>query len=71
MPDDDRAIQLQQLANIIIDAYLNRHQRPKPDFGEHTTATFFLERPRGANAPDGLQVGYWYEKSEDIPEGQQ
>jgi hypothetical protein len=68
-PDNQRAIQLQQLANIVIDAYLNRYQRPEPDFGEHTAAVFFFERPKGDNAD--LQVGYWYEKKDSDPEGQQ
>jgi hypothetical protein len=68
---DQRAIQLQQLANIVIDAYLNRHLRPKPDFAEHTIATFYFERPKGENVPVDLQVGYWYEKTDSDPENQQ
>jgi hypothetical protein len=67
MSDEQRAIQLKQLANIVIDAYLNRHQRPKPDFPEHTTALFFFERPKGTD----LQVGYWYEKKDHDPGNQQ
>jgi hypothetical protein len=71
MTDDQRAIQLKQLANCIIDAYLNRDQRPKPDFGEHTVAVFYFERPKGGNAHADLQVGYWYEKTDHNPEDQQ
>lgn len=69
MPDDQRAIQLQQLANIVIDAYLNRNQRPEPEFGEHITAMFFFERPKDDKV--GLQVGYWYEKTDSKPKDQQ
>jgi hypothetical protein len=67
---DQRAIRLQQIANCVIDAYLNRHQRFKPDFGEATVGIVYLERPEGDNGPANLQVGHWYEKADYEPEDQ-
>ena len=66
---DQRTIQLQQIANCVIDAYLNRHQRFKPDFAE-ATAVVYLERPEGDSDPTDLQVGHWYEKADYEPEDQ-
>jgi hypothetical protein len=60
---DQRTIQLQQIANCVIDAYLNRHQRYKPDFAE-AAAVVYLERPEGDNTPANLQVGHWYERAD-------
>jgi hypothetical protein len=61
MNDEHRAIQLQQLANIVIDAYVNRSDRPQPEFGEYNPADDYEpwtdHRARQA-APDA-----------DVPEG--
>lgn len=64
---DQRAIQLQQLANIVIDAYLSRDKRFKPDFGTGN-AVLFLNRPSADKDHPDLQVGHWYERSDFEPE---
>lgn len=64
---DQRAIQLQQLANIVIDAYLNRNNRFRPDFGEHSTI-MYLCRPEGDRDHPDLQLGYMYRKADYEPE---
>lgn len=66
MTDDQRAIQLQQLANIVIDAYLNRDNRFRPDFG-NSSAVFFGSRPDADKDHPDLQVGYWYDRSDFEP----
>jgi hypothetical protein len=58
---DQRAIRLQQLANIIIDAYLNRDNRFVPDFGT-SRGKWFLSRKEGDHPQ--LQVDYPYRKSD-------
>ena len=63
MPDDQRIIQLQQLANIVIDAYLNRDKRFKPDFDGGKSASF-PNRPSSDKDHPDLQVGYWYESGD-------
>ena len=64
---DDRAIQLQQLANIVIDAYLNRDKRFKPDFGDFK-GIMYLCRPEGDKDHPDLQVGFMYRKDDFEPE---
>lgn len=65
---DQRAIQLQQLANIVIDAYLNRDKRFKPNFRKGSKSVLFLSRPTdGSDHPD-LQLGHWYERADFEPE---
>jgi hypothetical protein len=64
---DQRAVHLQQLANIVIDAYLNRNRRYKPEFG-NANAVLYLSRPE--NGEPNIQVGYWYERRDFDPEGQ-
>jgi len=67
MSDEHRAVQLQQLANIVIDAYLNRDKRFKPDFGTGTSV-FFLHHPSGDKDHSDIQIGYWYERADFEPE---
>lgn len=67
---DQRAIQLQQLANIVIDAYLNRNKRYKPDFGDGA-GVIYLCRPNGDEDHPDLQVGHWYERADFEPEDRQ
>jgi hypothetical protein len=69
MGEEERAIRLQQLANIVIDAYLGQEQRFRPSFGEFI-GVMYMERPKGDDVPADLQVGYWYEKADFEPEGQ-
>lgn len=65
MTDDHRAIQLEQLANIVIDAYLRRDERFKPNF-EGSKAKLYLVR-RDGDHPD-LQLGHWYQSDDFEPE---
>jgi len=67
MPDDQRAIQLQQLANIIIEAYLNRDQQFTPDFEAGTQAMIYLTRPESGQDHPELRTNVWYEKSDYEP----
>jgi hypothetical protein len=67
MSDDLRAIQLEQLANIVIDAYLRRDERFKPDF-QGRRAVLYLSRPTGAYDHPDLQLGHWYQ-AEDSDHG--
>jgi hypothetical protein len=66
---DQRAIHLQQLANIVINAYLNRHNRFKPNFGK-SAGIMYLERPKGDQDHPDLQLGFMYRKSDYEPEDQ-
>jgi hypothetical protein len=66
MLDHPRAIQLQQLANVVINAYIGRDERFKPEFGTTTKAVFHITRPEGGDPK--LQVGYWYERDDFEPE---
>lgn len=68
MTDDQRAIQLQQLANIVIDAYLNRDRRFVPKFEPGTQAVMYPSRPKGDLDHPDLQVGFWYELADYEPE---
>ena len=66
---DDRAIQLQQLANIVINAYLNRRNLFKPEFGKSAGIMYF-ERPKGDKDHPDLQLGYMYRKADYESEDQ-
>lgn len=69
MTDEHRAIQLKQLANIVIDAYIRRDERFKPDF-DGANAIMFLSRPEGDKDHPGLELGHWYE-ADDFKDGNQ
>jgi hypothetical protein len=60
---DQRAIQLQQLANIVIDAYLNRGRQFKPEFGEYI-GVMHVSRPKGDQDHPDLRTSVWYERSD-------
>lgn len=64
MPDDQRAIKLKQLANIVIDAYLNRDKQFTPAFEPDTQAVIYLSRPDTGHDHPGLRTNVWYERSE-------
>jgi len=64
MTDDQRAIQLQQLANIVIDAYLNRDQQFAPKFDPGITAIMYASRPEGPDDHPDLRTDIWYERSD-------
>ena len=61
MTEDQRAVQLRQLANIVIDAYINRDERFVPEFGKGR-AIFYPSRPEDGDPK--LQPGYWYERGD-------
>jgi hypothetical protein len=62
--DDQRTIALQQLANIVIDAYFNRDKQFVPDFEPGTTGVMYLSRPEdGKDHPD-LRTDIWYDRSD-------
>jgi len=61
---DQRAIQLQQLANIVIDAYLDRDQQFTPNFETGTEAVVYLTRPESGQDHPKLRTNVWYERSD-------
>jgi hypothetical protein len=62
--NDQRAIQLQQLANIVIDAYLDRDQQFTPNFETGTEAVVYLTRPESSQDHPKLRTNVWYEQSD-------
>lgn len=68
MTEDEKSIALQQLANIVIDAYLNRNSRFVPRFREGTAGQMYLRRPEGEEDHPDLQVGFMYRRSDYEPE---
>jgi hypothetical protein len=67
MTDDQRSIQLKQLANIVIDAYLNRSGQFTPEFKPGTRARLCGSRPKGDKDHPDLRTGIWYEQSDYEP----
>ena len=61
--NDDRPAQLKQLANIVIDAYLNRDQQFVPVFDAGTQAVMYPSRPEGNKDHPDLRLNVWYERS--------
>jgi hypothetical protein len=66
MGEEERAIQLQQLANIVIDAYLDRDKQFTPDFGNYI-GIMYLSRPVGDKDHPDLRTNVWYERSDYEP----
>ena len=57
---------LQQLAKIVIDAYLDREKTFVPIFKEHTVAVMYLSPPEDTRVgAEGLRLGFWYERLDD------
>jgi hypothetical protein len=67
MTDDQRAIQLKQLANIVIDAYLNRDKQFIPSFGEYN-GIMYLTRPEGDKDHSKLELNFFYDRADYEPE---
>ena len=63
MGDEERAIRLQQLANIVIDAYLERDKQFTPEFGNYT-GVMYLTRPESSQDHEHLRTNVWYERSD-------
>jgi len=66
MTDDQRAVQLRQLANIVIDAYMNRDKQFVPDFGDGI-GIMYLTRPEGDQDHPDLRTNILYERSDYEP----
>ena len=64
---DDRATQLKQLANIVIDAFLHRDQQFTPTFDPGVQAVMYLSRPEGDGDHAALRTNIWYERSHYEP----
>lgn len=64
MTDDQRAIQLKQLANIVIDAYINRDKRFVPVFIGGGPRKMYLQRPKGDQDHPQLMTHVWYKRSD-------
>jgi len=62
--EEQRAIQLQQLANIVIDAYQNRDDTCVPEFADGATAIFFLSSAEAQKQHPSLKPNFWYERSD-------
>jgi hypothetical protein len=60
---DEKAIQLRQLANIVIDAYLNREEQFIPDF-DGSPGIMYLCRPEGDKDHPALRTNIWYKQSD-------
>jgi len=62
MTDDEKSIALQQLANIVIDAYIDRDKQFVPEFAPGVQARMYL-RKREGDHPD-LRTNVWYRRSD-------
>jgi|GEM_PF-3149009 len=72
--DDERAVQLRQLANIVIDAYLTRDEQFTPKFGDDKEAVMYLTRPEDSADHPRLRTNVWYDRSdyeETVTSGEQ
>jgi hypothetical protein len=69
MTNDQRSIALQKLANIVIDAYLDRDKQFVPEFAPGVQARMYL-RKRKDDHPD-LRTKVWYRRSDYEPAGLQ
>ena len=60
MTDDQKSTALQQLANIVIDAYLNKDQQFIPDCRPGKKGIMYLRRPQGDRDHPGLRTNIMY-----------
>jgi hypothetical protein len=67
MDKEERAIRLQQLANIVIDAYLGRENSFTPAFADGEEAVLFLCRPDADDDHPELKVNVLYRRSDYDP----
>ncbi len=63
--DDQKKLALQQLANIVIDAYLDRDKQFIPEFGLGVLGRMFLTKTE-EDHPD-LRTNVWYRRSDYEP----
>lgn len=68
MTDDQKSIALQQLANIVIDAYTHRDEQFIPQFKPGTTGILYLRRPKDDKDHPKLQLNYFYSRGDYEPE---
>jgi hypothetical protein len=64
MSNDQKSLALQQLANIVIDAYMHREEQFVPQFSPKARAICYLERPQGEQGHSKLQLDYVYERED-------
>jgi hypothetical protein len=69
MTDDHRNIPLQQLANIVIDAYLNRDKQFVPNFESGTIGIIYLSQPEDDKIHPDLKTNVWYDRCDYEPDG--
>jgi hypothetical protein len=64
MTTDPKSVALKQLANLVIDAYMNRDRQFVPVFQEGTKGIMYLSRPDGDEDHPGLRTNVMYERSD-------
>jgi hypothetical protein len=64
MADDEKEIRLQQLANIVINAYLSRESRFVPDFQSGTDSVIYLCPPDSSSDDPKPELNFWYERGD-------
>jgi hypothetical protein len=64
MTSDSKSITLKQLANAVIDAYMNRDKQFVPVFHEGTKGIMYLSRPEGGQDHPELRTSVMYERSD-------
>jgi hypothetical protein len=64
MTTDPQSIALKQLANLVIDAYMNRDKQFVPVFREGTKGIMYLSRPDGTQDHPELRTNVMYERSD-------
>ena len=64
MTHDPKSIALKQLANAVIDAYMNRDKQFVPTFREGTKGIMYLSRPDGDQDHPELRTNVMYQRSD-------
>lgn len=64
MTIDPKSIALKQLANAVIDAYMNRDKRFVPVFREGVKGVMYLSRPDGDQDHAQLRTNVMYQQSD-------
>jgi hypothetical protein len=64
MADDQKDIQLRQLANVAINAYLSREARFVPTFDRDADSVMYLSPPDSCGDDPRPELGFWYERTD-------
>lgn len=67
MNDEEKTTALRQLANAVIDAYLNRDQQFTPTFRPGATGVLYLVRPKPEFDHPELRTGVMYYRADYEP----